>query len=75
MLYVEDKCLVESPPILGIKQCTDNLTYVDTNGANCTTYHQNNSLCGKSDSDDFNSLEMCCACNGGTLGYANMTSE
>jgi hypothetical protein len=53
MLYVEDKCLFESPPVYEIKQCSDNLTFADKNGANCTAYHQNTSQCGEFDSEEF----------------------
>ena len=75
LLYAEDKCLTEQPPIFGIEECNDDLTSFDTNEVSCTPFHDNPSLCGKDDTDDFKSLEMCCACNGGIKGYVDMTPE
>lgn len=38
ILYAEEKCLIESPPIFGTEQCVDDLTFVDANGNSCATY-------------------------------------
>jgi len=75
MIYAEDKCLAESPPTFGIEECLDDLSSLDTNEINCTTYHENPSLCGQNDTEVFKSLEMCCACDGGTKSYVNMTQD
>ena len=75
MLYVEDKCLAEKPLIFRIEECTNDVSTVDANGDNCNVYHEDPSMCGNLDTDSFRSLQMCCACNGGTIGYADMTPE
>ena len=75
MFYAEDKCLAEVTPILRIEECIDNLAFDDINGVNCTSYREDLSLCGENDTEDFKSFDMCCACDGGSKGYANMTTE
>jgi len=48
---------------------------VNTQGWGCEVYYHTEGMCGKYDGNGFNSMEMCCACNGGYWPEADTNQE
>lgn len=59
-------------------ECVDDDSVGDIAGDTCSAwYYDNSNGCGNYDTDEFNSLEMCCACGGGFKGdpYFELNDE
>jgi len=48
---------------------------VNAQGWGCDVYYHTEGMCGKYDGNGFNSMEMCCACNGGYWPEADTNQE